>query len=88
MCQVYYLIKEEALTYIFDDINNNSFVSGRSFAGCLRHEAPQLVQVESRFVLLIPLQVEMTDTTLSEVARVTRIKRISDQKGVLTISQS
>lgn len=81
----YYLIKR---TYRFDDINNNSFVLSGGLASFLRHEGPQLVQVESWFVILILLVMEVALTLLTEVARVTDKNEKLAKKGVLTISRS
>jgi hypothetical protein len=74
------------LTYRFGDINNDSLGGSGGFAGFLRHEGPDLVEVDGRFEILIPLEVEMALSFLTEVTgmAVTGLSK----KGVLTISRS
>ena len=50
-----------------DDINNNSFILSGGLASFLRHEIPELVQVDSGLVLLVALEMEVTLTRFTEV---------------------
>jgi len=73
------------LTYRFGDINNDSLGSSGGLASFLRHEGPDLVEVDGGFEILISLEVEVALAFLTEVTgmAVTGVK-----KGVLTISRS
>ena len=74
------------LTYILGDINNDSFGGSGGLASFLRHEGPDLVEVDSGFEILISLEVEVSLTLLTEVTRMAVTGYT--KKGVLTISRS
>lgn len=79
------LLFNSLTTYILGDINNDSLGSGGGFASFLRHEGPDLVEVDGGFEILISLEVEMT---LAGFTEVTGVAIAGQKKGVLTISRS
>jgi hypothetical protein len=68
------------LTYILGDINNDSLGSSGGFASFLRHEGPDLVEVDGGFEILISLEVEVT---LAGFTEVTGVAIAGKKKGVL-----
>ena len=74
-----------SLTYILGDINNDSLGSSGGFASFLRHEGPDLVEVNGGFEILISLEMEVT---LAGFTEVTGMAIAGQKKGVLTISRS
>jgi hypothetical protein len=54
-------------TYSFGNIDDGCVLLGRGAAGFFRNKCPQFVEVNSGFVVLVSLIVEMTLSLLTEV---------------------
>ena len=76
------------LRLLFHGLGLNLLFLGGGLANIFRHERPDLVQIDSGFVKLILLVVEVADTFLTEVTGMTDKRRDLTKKGVLTISRS
>lgn len=74
----------KSATYGLDDINYNSLGGGGGLAGVLRHQSPDLVEVDRRLVLLVALEMEVALALLTEVSGMA----ITRQKGVLILTTS
>lgn len=61
---------------VLGHVNDGSSGGFRLGTRLLAHQRPQLVQVDHRSELLVPLQVEVSLTSLSEVTRMTKQTQI------------